>query len=234
MTEIFTSWKSWRDAEQPLAAALPGETVAVLEEAVAFAELRHGDQLRPTGVPYLEHLLEALEVAVRGAGVRDPDVLVAIVLHDVVEDTPCTRAEIAERFGEHVAELVAWVTKPDVAASQDKSDVAAPQDKPDVTAGQDEPDVTAGQDEAAARAAAKAAVKAAYLRGLAEAPPQAVLVKLADRVSNVQELHRVPVDFQRRYHRETVEHIMPLAATSPWFARWFADWRDDWRAFESE
>ncbi|MFG1958650.1 HD domain-containing protein [Nonomuraea sp. NPDC049028] len=216
MTEIFTSWKSWRDAERPLAAALPGETVVMLEEAVAFAELRHGDQLRPTGVPYLEHLLEALEVAVRGAAVRDPDVLVAIVLHDVVEDTPCTRAEIAERFGEHVAELVAWVTKPDVAASQD------------------EPGVAAGQDKAAARAAAKAAVKAAYLRGLAAAPPQAVLVKLADRVSNVQELHRVPVDFQRRYHRETVEHIVPLAATSPWFARWFADWRDDWRAFESE
>ncbi|MEV6153072.1 HD domain-containing protein [Nonomuraea sp. NPDC052129] len=220
MTEIFTSWKSWRDAEQPLAAALPGETVVVLEEAVAFAELQHGDQLRPTGVPYLEHLLEALEVAVRGAGVRDPDVLVAIVLHDVVEDTPCTRAEIAERFGEHVAELVAWVTKPAVAAPQDKPGVAAPQDKPGVATGQD-------------RAAAKAAVKAAYLRGLVEAPPQAVLVKLADRVSNVQELHRVPVDFQRRYHRETVEHIVPLAATSPWFARWFAGWRDDWRAFES-
>ncbi|MEU7740077.1 HD domain-containing protein [Nonomuraea sp. NPDC049158] len=198
MTEIFTSWKTWRDAEKPLAAALPGETVAVLEEAVAFAELRHGDQLRPTGVPYLEHLLEALEIAVRGAQVRDPDVLVAIVLHDVVEDTPCTRADIAERFGAHVAELVAWVTKPSV---------PAPQDKP--------------------------AVKAAYLRGLAEAPPQAVLVKLADRVSNVQELHRVPMDFQRRYHRETVEHIVPLAATSPWFARWFADWREDWRAFES-
>jgi GTP pyrophosphokinase len=221
VTEIFTSWKSWRDAEQPLAAALPEETVAVLEEAVAFAVLRHGDQLRPTGVPYVEHLLEALEIAVRGAAVRDPDVLVAIVLHDVVEDTPCTRAEIAERFGEHVAELVAWVTKPDVAAPQDKRDVAAPQDKPGVVTGQD-------------KAAAKAAVKAAYLRALAGAPPQAVLVKLADRVSNVQELYRMPVDFQRRYHRETVEHIVPLAATSPWFARWFAGWRDDWRAFEAE
>ncbi|WP_308168342.1 HD domain-containing protein [Nonomuraea sp. NEAU-A123] len=197
MTEVFTSWKSWQDAARPLAAALPGEAVEVLEEAVAFAVLQHGDQLRPTGVPYLEHLLEALEIAVVGAQVRDPDVLVAIVLHDVVEDTPCTRAEIAERFGEHVAELVAWVTKPGVAAGQ-----------------------------------GKAAVKAAYLRALASAPPQAVLVKLADRVSNVQELHRMPVEFQRRYHRETVEHIVPLAASSPWFARWFAGWRDDYRAFE--
>lgn len=197
VTEVFTSWKSWRDAARPLAAALPGETVEVLEEAVAFAVRCHGDQLRPTGVPYVEHLLEALEIAVRGARVRDPDVLVAIVLHDVVEDTPCTRAEIAERFGEHVAELVEWVTKPGVAAGQDK-----------------------------------AAVKAAYLRALAGAPRQAVLVKLADRVSNVQELHRMPVEFQRRYHRETMEHIVPLAAASPWFARWFAGWRDDWRAFE--
>lgn len=223
MTEIFTSWKTWRDAEKPLAAALPGETVAVLEEAVTFAALQHGDQLRPTGVPYLEHLLEALEIAVRGAAVRDPDVLVAIVLHDVVEDTPCTRAEIAERFGAHVAELVAWVTKPGV---------AAPRDEPGMAAGQDAAPHTAPH-KAADKAAAKAAVKAAYLRALAGAPPQAVLVKLADRVSNVQELHRMPVDFQRRYHRETVEHIVPLAATSPWFARWFAGWRDDWRAFES-
>ncbi len=197
VTEVFTSWKSWQDAVRPLAAALPEETVEALEGAVAFAVRQHGDQRRPTGVPYVEHLLEALEIAVIGAQMRDPDVLVAIVLHDVVEDTPCTRAEIAERFGEHVAELVAWVTKPGVAPGQDK-----------------------------------AAVKAAYLRALAGAPEQAVLVKLADRVSNVQELHRMPVEFQRRYHRETVAHVVPLAAASPWFARWFAEWRDDYRAFE--
>ncbi|WP_113703077.1 HD domain-containing protein [Nonomuraea lactucae] len=201
--ETFTSWKSWEGAEGPLSAALPADTVDALREAVAFATLHHGPQRRPTGVPYLEHLLEALEVAVAGAGVTDPDVLVAIVLHDVVEDTACTRKEIEERFGEQVAELVGWVTKPRVADGQDK-----------------------------------AAVKAAYLRSLAGAPEPALLVKLADRVSNVQELHRMPTAFQRRYHGETVAHVVPLATRLagewPWFARWFAAWRAEWRSFDPD
>ncbi|WP_336206104.1 HD domain-containing protein [Nonomuraea sp. LPB2021202275-12-8] len=195
--EVFTSWKSWADAETPLRRALPEATVELLREATGFAVLHHGGQRRPTGAAYLEHLLEALEVAVTGVGVTEPDVLVAIVLHDVVEDTACTREEVAARFGGQVAELVGWVTKPEVAEGGDK-----------------------------------AAVKAGYLRALAAAPRAAVLVKLADRVSNVQELWRMPVEFQRRYHRETVTHIVPLAASEPWFAAWYAAWRTRWQAFE--
>jgi GTP pyrophosphokinase len=188
--EIFTSWTCWPEAEGPLTKALPPETVGVLREAVAFAGRRHGVQQRPTGRPYLEHLFEALEVAVIGAGTMDRDVLVAIVLHDVVEDTPCTESEIARRFGPRVAALVRWVTKQ------------------------------------------PGAVKADYLASLVKAPPQAVLVKLADRVSNVQELQRMPWRFQRRYYLETVAYIMPLAGAHPWFAHWYADWRERWRRVE--
>lgn len=196
--KTFTGWKTWADAEEPLGAALPAGTVARLREAVAFAAEQHGAQQRPTGAPYLEHLLEALEVAVTGAGVTDPDVLVAIVLHDVADDTPCTVEQVAARFGGHVAELVRWVTKPETPEGEDK-----------------------------------AAVKAAHLASLAGAPREAVLVKLADRVSNVQELERMPADFQRRYHRETLTHIVPLAEREPWFAGWYADWRHRWRALEA-
>ncbi|NRQ32664.1 bifunctional (p)ppGpp synthetase/guanosine-3',5'-bis(diphosphate) 3'-pyrophosphohydrolase [Nonomuraea sp. NN258] len=188
--EIFTSWKSWREAEGPLEKALPQQTVDTLRGAVEFAVRRHGVQQRPTGAPYREHLLEALEVAVTGAGLDDGDVLTAIVLHDVVEDTPCTEADVAARFGPVVAGLVRWVTKP------------------------------------------KGGTKEAYLRALATAPSRAVLVKLADRVSNVQELQRMPYAFQRRYYRETVEHILPLADPYPWFAQWYADWRRHWRRLE--
>lgn len=67
--------------------------------AVSFAEEAHGDQKRPAGEPYLEHLLEAVEILVSGAGVRDEDLLVAAVLHDVVEDTDRTAGEVGERFG---------------------------------------------------------------------------------------------------------------------------------------
>jgi GTP pyrophosphokinase len=188
--EIFTGWPSWELAEGPLAAALPAPTVDALREAVAFARRWHGVQQRPTGRPYVEHLLEALEVAVAGARLSDRDVLVAIVLHDVLEDTACTEQEIARRFGARVAELVRWVTKP------------------------------------------RGVAKGDYLGSFVKAPTQAVLVKLADRVSNVQELQRMPWRFQRRYYFETVAYIMPLAGAHPWFAQWYGEWRRLWRRVE--
>ncbi|QYC44488.1 Bifunctional (p)ppGpp synthase/hydrolase SpoT [Nonomuraea coxensis DSM 45129] len=188
--EIFTSWPSWRQAEGPLRGALPGPTVEALREAVAFAGRCHGVQQRPTGRPYVEHLLEALEIAVCGAGVRERDVLVAAVLHDVLEDTPCTERELARRFGVEITELVRWVTR-----------------RPGTS-------------------------KADYLAALVQAPPQAVLVKLADRASNVQELQRMPWRFQRRYYLETVAYVLPLAGAHPWFAEWYAEWRRLWRRVE--
>jgi GTP pyrophosphokinase len=190
--KLFTGWHTWDEAEPGLRERLPAATVALLHRAVAFAVTYHGDQRRPTGTPYLEHLLEALEVLVRGAGVADPEVLTASVLHDVVEDTPCTPADIAAAFGSGVAELVSWVTIPQAAPGQDKG-----------------------------------AAKEAYLRRLRRAPRGAVLVKLADRASNVQTLRNLAPAKQRSYYAQTVQHIVPLAATEPWFADWYADWQRD-------
>lgn len=189
--QIFTSWQSWDEA----AAELPDGLVARLGPVAQAAIAWHGDQQRPTGVPYLHHLLEALEILVRGAAVTDADVLAATLLHDTVEDTEATVAEIETEFGPVVAELVDWVTKP--------------------------PAGDTGR-------AAKRAAKSAYLRRLREAPPEAVLVKLADRASNVQRLHQMPPDFQRRYYAETVTYILPLAAGVPFFEDWFAAWRKEY------
>jgi GTP pyrophosphokinase len=194
--EIFTGWRTWDDARTALLSAglrtEYGHLVPALDRAAAAAVRWHGDQLRPTGAPYAEHLLEALEVQVRGAGVDDPDVLAATLLHDVVEDTGASLRDVEEEFGPSVAELVDWVTKP-------------PVDRP-------------GR-------AAKRAAKTAYLRRLRSAPRPAILVKLADRVSNVQRLDQMPVDFQRRYYAETITYVQPLAEAEPWFAAWFAAWR---------
>jgi guanosine-3',5'-bis(diphosphate) 3'-pyrophosphohydrolase len=110
--KTFTGWHTWADAEPGLSQRLPAEVVARLARAVKFARLHHGDQRRKTAVPYLEHLLEALQVLVEGAGIAGPDVLVAAVLHDVVEDTPVTLDEVSADFGPRVAELVGWVTIP--------------------------------------------------------------------------------------------------------------------------
>jgi (p)ppGpp synthase/HD superfamily hydrolase len=190
--KIFTGWHTWQDAEPGLRERLPAATVARLRGAVTFARRYHGDQRRPTGAPYLEHLLEALEVLVRGAGVTDPEVLCAAVLHDVVEDTACTQADVTAAFGTQVAGFVGWVTIPEAAPGEDK-----------------------------------AAVKEAYLRGLRDAPRGAVLVKLADRASNVQTLRNLAPARQRSYYAQTVRYIVPLAAAEPWFAAWYADWQRD-------
>ena len=121
--ELFVSWHEWSRAEPELRQVVPAGTAAAVAAAVRFATAWHGDQRRPTGAPYLDHLLEALEVLVRGAGVTDPDVLCAAVLHDVVEDTPCSLDEIRAAFGPKVADLVGWVTIPEPGPGQAKSDV---------------------------------------------------------------------------------------------------------------
>jgi GTP pyrophosphokinase len=186
----FLSWHSQHDADRALRERLRPETADEVARALAFAARHHGDQRRPTGAPYLDHLLEALEVAVCGAGLTDPDVLCAVVLHDVVEDTAVTLPELSAAFGQHVADLVGWVTIPEPPPGVDK-----------------------------------AAAKEAYLRRLPRAPRDAILVKLADRASNVQTLRNLPPARARAYYAQTVEHIMPLAGVDQWFADWYASWR---------
>jgi guanosine-3',5'-bis(diphosphate) 3'-pyrophosphohydrolase len=69
------------------------------------------------------------------------------------------------------------------------------------------------------------AARVGYLRRLAAAPREAVLVKLADRLSNVQRLDRHPRPEKRRsYYRETVEWILPLAAGVPFFDEQYTRW----------
>lgn len=83
-----------------------------LDKATVFATRWHGSQTRPAGEPYLEHLLEATRLLVETIEITNVDILRAAVLHDVVEDTGCTLEEVRERFGDRVATLVDWVTKP--------------------------------------------------------------------------------------------------------------------------
>ena len=78
------------------------------------------------------------------------------------------------------------------------------------------------------------AARQSYLDRLERAPEQAVDVKLADRLSNVQRLDTHPrPEKQRSYYRETVETIVPLARRRPWFEQRFSSWRDAYRHLES-
>jgi (p)ppGpp synthase/HD superfamily hydrolase len=80
--------------------------------AARFAAERHAAQRRKgrSGEPYVNHLLEVAELLARMADDLDTNLIVAALLHDTIEDVGVTRAELAERFGEDVASLVAEVT----------------------------------------------------------------------------------------------------------------------------
>ena len=81
----------------------------VLQKAYVFAGKAHKGQVRRSGEPYLSH---PLEVADYLADMRlDKTTLVAALLHDVLEDTDATAADIRENFGKEVAALVEGVTK---------------------------------------------------------------------------------------------------------------------------
>lgn len=80
--------------------------------AARFAAQRHSAQRRKgsTAEPYVNHLLEVAELLARTADELDTSLIVAALLHDTIEDAGVTREELAARFGEDVAALVAEVS----------------------------------------------------------------------------------------------------------------------------
>jgi hypothetical protein len=88
------------------------EDIRRLARAYAFAAERHGDQRRKgdSALPYLHHLTEVAALVAGAADDGDADLVIAAVLHDVVEDTGTTGEELDSLFGADVARLVAECT----------------------------------------------------------------------------------------------------------------------------
>ena len=94
-----------------LEAYLSPAQVERVREAYDFGAQRHHGQKRVSGEPYITHPVAVADIL---ADLRlDADTLVAAILHDVIEDTPTAKAEIASIFGQVVAELVDGVSKLD-------------------------------------------------------------------------------------------------------------------------
>jgi (p)ppGpp synthase/HD superfamily hydrolase len=83
----------------------------LLERAVRLAAQAHHHQDRKgSGAPYFTHLAGVALILAR-AGFRDDRLLAAAVLHDVVEDTDVSLAQLAEQFPADVLELVAALSE---------------------------------------------------------------------------------------------------------------------------
>ena len=87
------------------------EWIAVLRAADAAARW-HVHQRRKGAVrePYVNHLLEVATLVAEATDGKDPELVIAALLHDAIEDQEVPRAVIAETFGEDVATLVEEVT----------------------------------------------------------------------------------------------------------------------------
>jgi (p)ppGpp synthase/HD superfamily hydrolase len=125
--------------------------------ALDFAARKHSAQRRKgaKAEPYINHLTEVALLLAEASCGKDPELVMAGLLHDTMEDTATTREELAETFGEDVASLVAQVT----------DDMGLPRQERKTRQVQ-----TAPTKSARARMI-KLADKIANLRSIAESPP---------------------------------------------------------------
>lgn len=158
------------------------EEITELTSAIEFATEKHKGQKRRSGEAYITHPLAVTAVLVEWG--MDIDTLIAGVLHDTVEDTDTTLDEIESLFGRDVAFLVDGVTKVSQARAgmRDLSSYL-PTTRDNLT----KLLIAVGQD------------------------VRVIIIKLADRLHNMQTLRYMPAEKQRKIARETLEVFAPLA-----------------------
>ncbi len=94
-----------------LEAYLPPDQVEHIREAYEFGASAHEGQKRRSGEPYISHPVAVADLL---ADLHmDSQTIIAAILHDVIEDTPTLKDELAQKFGKEVAEIVDGVSKLD-------------------------------------------------------------------------------------------------------------------------
>jgi len=83
-----------------------------IEQALRAATILHKDQVRKGAIPipYVSHLFAVAMIAYDY--IKDEDILISALLHDTLEDTDYTSAELEKDFGGHVREIVEALTEP--------------------------------------------------------------------------------------------------------------------------
>ena len=188
-------------------AYLPEDSTELVGQAYLYADECHSGQMRQSGDPYIAH---PLETALFLADLHlDTHTIVAALLHDVVEDCGVSLEEITLRFGPEVSKLVDGVTK--LTRMDDKlqppaEDVAGPMDDAE-------------------------SLHAESLRKMLVSMAEdirVVLIKLADRLHNMNTLDALPPEKRKRIAQETLDIYSPLAHR---LGIWEIKWRLDDLAF---
>ena len=90
---------------------LKPDDIVQVKKAFQFSDAAHLGQYRHSGEPYITHPVAVAELCATWR--LDAPSIMAALLHDVIEDTGCTKADLVEKFGSKVAELVEGLTKLD-------------------------------------------------------------------------------------------------------------------------
>ena len=108
------------------------EWILVLRAADAAARWHvHQRRKGPAEEPYINHLVEVAMLVAEATDGKDPNLVIAALLHDAIEDCEVPKELIAEAFGQDVAALVAEVTddKTSPKADRKKAQVTNPASK---------------------------------------------------------------------------------------------------------
>ena len=154
------------------------------KQAFEFARNAHSTQLRKgIKTPYIEHPLKVAEMVLSVLSSKDKKLaeseagkamIEAALLHDTIEDTAVTYGQISELFGKTVADLV-------LELSSDKNECRVLEAK-----------------------IGKMEGKARYLsEKMAKMSSNALLIKLADRLHNIQDAKKSSPEFNERYLAQT-------------------------------
>lgn len=156
--------------------------LAELSIAIDFATEKHKGQKRKSGEPYITHPISVASILIDWG--MDIDTVIAGVLHDTLEDTKTTFAEIESQFGRDVAFLVDGVSKVGKARSGMR-DITSylPETRDNLT----KLLIAVGQD------------------------IRVIIIKLADRLHNMQTLRHHTPSKQVKIARETLEVFAPIA-----------------------
>ena len=170
----------------------PDAEVELLERCYRFAQKAHKGQRRKSGEPYFTHCLKTAEIL---AELRlDTHTICAGLMHDVLEDTGITREEMQVRFGANIANLVEGVTK----IGQYKLGIAS--------------QAPAAKNTVEQRVHRKRQAETYRKLLLATAEDmRVILIKLADRLHNMETLEFLSSEKCQRIAKETLEIYAPIA-----------------------
>src|SRR2546421_2282569 len=197
-----------------------------IQRAYFVANQAHMGTLRRSGEPYIQH---PLEVALLLADMRiDADSIIAALLHDVVEDTDFTLADLRQQFGDALANIVDGVTKFDTLAGKPllsnnqvgTKELGRAQPSGGYTASQaslnpptmDTPEQLEQKQRLARdmKRRQRSETVRKMLLAMAE-DPRVVVLKLADRLHNMRTLSVMNEAQQQNKARETREIYAPIA-----------------------